>query len=168
MAKDQPRIVPAKTATQQALDIIAFLTLVAYILFFLLQWPGLPEQVPLHFNLAGEVDSYGSKYSMMLLPLIAIGNFFLFNFLNKRPYTFNYPSTITEENAEQQYRSAMNLMSAINAGVIILLFYISWEVVNIANNGSTGRGGYFLAVLLGVIFLPIVLYLVKSGQKQKS
>lgn len=32
--------------------------------------PFLPEQIPLHFNLTGEVTRYGSKYTVFLIALL--------------------------------------------------------------------------------------------------
>ncbi len=33
-------------------------------------WGALPEEVPIHWNVAGEVDGYGSKSSLLLLPFL--------------------------------------------------------------------------------------------------
>ncbi|NBK23417.1 MAG: DUF1648 domain-containing protein [Spirochaetia bacterium] len=47
----------------------------------------LPDQVPIHFNLAGEADNYASKaFGAFLLPLLlALGNFLLQFVLNNDP-----------------------------------------------------------------------------------
>ena len=34
--------------------------------------PQLPEQIPMHWNIHGEVDQYGSKYSTLLLPVFML------------------------------------------------------------------------------------------------
>ena len=39
------------------------------ILYGLFFWSTIPDQVPLHWNMSGEIDSYGSKYVAMFLPL---------------------------------------------------------------------------------------------------
>lgn len=49
--------------------ILIFISLLATILFY----PNLPEKIPLHWNVKGEIDSYGSKNFIFLtafLPLI--------------------------------------------------------------------------------------------------
>ena len=33
-------------------------------------WPSLPEQVPLHWNLEGEIDRYGSKKELIIIPFL--------------------------------------------------------------------------------------------------
>lgn len=168
MANNQPKIVPPKTPFQTALDLLSFLGLVGFIIFFLLYWPGLPEEVPQHFDSLGSPNGYGSKYTLMLLPLIALSNFFLFTYLNKRPYTFNYLTKITEENAAHQYTAAMNMMSAINAVVIYIFFYITWKVIATAEGKAAGLGPWFMPVFLILVFAPIVFYFIQAGRRPKA
>ncbi len=33
-------------------------------------WPQLPEQVPLHWNMKGEIDRYGSKLELLMIPFL--------------------------------------------------------------------------------------------------
>lgn len=41
--------------------------------------PFLPEEIPAHYNFAGEVDRWGSKYETLIFPLCIIGmGFFMF------------------------------------------------------------------------------------------
>jgi uncharacterized membrane protein len=35
-------------------------------------FPFLPDQIPLHFNISGEVTRYGSKYTIFLIALIPV------------------------------------------------------------------------------------------------
>lgn len=165
MNKDQPKIVPPRTSFQQMLNSLALVALIGFVIFFLLKWPGLPDPIPRHYNAAGEPDAYGSKYTLMILPLLAIAIYFTFNYLNQKPYIFNYPVKITEENAEQQYTLAMNMMSALSTGVILTFFYISWRTVSIANQEASGLGWWFMPAFLLLTFVPIIIYLVQSKAK---
>ncbi|PHN05537.1 DUF1648 domain-containing protein [Flavilitoribacter nigricans] len=165
MNKNQPKILPPKSSLQQLMNSLALVGLIGFVIFFLLKWPGLPDPVPRHFNGAGEPDAYGSKYIMMILPLLAIGMYLFFNFISKRPHTFNYPVPITEENAERQYTLALNMMSALCAGIILAFFYISWRTVAVVNQEASGLGWWFMPVFLLVTFLPIGIYLAKANKK---
>ncbi len=41
-------------------------------------WPRLPDHIPIHWNLAGEVDGYGGKFTgLLVLPLFAVGLYLL-------------------------------------------------------------------------------------------
>jgi uncharacterized membrane protein len=34
-------------------------------------WPSAPAQIPIHWNIAGQIDGYGSKFWLLLMPIIA-------------------------------------------------------------------------------------------------
>jgi len=41
-------------------------------------WPRLPESIPIHWNIHGEVDGYGSKFvGLLLLPLTMLGMYWM-------------------------------------------------------------------------------------------
>lgn len=46
--------------------LVAALALVADLIATAVMWPRLPEQVPVHWNFAGEADRYGSRWELMV------------------------------------------------------------------------------------------------------
>ncbi|HEY8392393.1 MAG TPA: DUF1648 domain-containing protein [Capillibacterium sp.] len=69
------------------------------LLVFLLGWviyPALPEKIATHWNLNGEVDGYGSRFTgVFFLPLMTFGMYLLFLFLPLiDPRRKNYPEFI--------------------------------------------------------------------------
>ena len=44
-------------------------------------YPSLPEQIPTHWNIRGEVDGYGGKWTLFLFPVMMAGMLVLFYFL---------------------------------------------------------------------------------------
>lgn len=47
-----------------------------------LTWPGAPEKIPVHWNMAGEVDRYGGRFEgLFAVPLIGLGIYFLLLFV---------------------------------------------------------------------------------------
>ncbi len=58
----------------------------------------LPDQIPGHFNGLGEVDRWGSKYEIIILPIIGVFIFALMSLLEKAPHMHNYPKRLNENN----------------------------------------------------------------------
>ena len=60
--------------------IIYFALMFLPLIITLVVLPFLPEQIPAHYNFAGEIDRWGSKYETLLFPAITIlmGFFMLF------------------------------------------------------------------------------------------
>jgi uncharacterized membrane protein len=40
-------------------------------------WPSASAQIPIHWNIAGQIDGYGSKFSLLLMPIIATAGYAL-------------------------------------------------------------------------------------------
>lgn len=55
----------------------ALLLLALAALFLLLAWPGLPRQVPGHYNGAGEITRWGSRAELWVLPCLGLLVFLL-------------------------------------------------------------------------------------------
>jgi uncharacterized membrane protein len=57
-------------------------------------WPAAPERMPIHWNIHGEVDGYGSRFvGLLLLPIVALGVYALMVVLPRfDPLRANYAS----------------------------------------------------------------------------
>ena len=55
--------------------------LILPIVYIIYVWGQLPDRIPIHFDLQGEANGWGSKYTIFLLPLMNIGIYLLFLFL---------------------------------------------------------------------------------------
>lgn len=58
------------------------------------RWGSVPDQIPIHWNAAGEVDGYGGRFSgLLLLPLLALGIYLLLRYIPRiDPARANYAS----------------------------------------------------------------------------
>ena len=71
------------TLYQRILSILSFLLLAGQILCLILRWNHLLDEIPTHFGLSGQADAYGSKGSVILLPVISILIYLLMIFIEK-------------------------------------------------------------------------------------
>ena len=77
------------------------------------------EEVPLHWNARGEIDSWGDPWTIILLPVIALALYGLLTLLQRRTQWCNYPCKITDK------AGAYKLMSGMIGHIknlVILLF----------------------------------------------
>ena len=44
-------------------------------------YPSLPDRIPTHWNIKGEVDGYGGKWTLFMFPLMMVPMLLLFYFL---------------------------------------------------------------------------------------
>ena len=150
------------TKTDNLIELIGYLILFAFWLTSIVTYNYLPEQIPIHYNGFGEVDNYGKKTSIFLLPIISSFLFVILSLINKNPESLNYNVEITEQNAENQYRNSIKMMRIMKIIIVIIFFMIDIETISIAMKKSEGLGVWFLPSTLSIIFIPIVYFALKS------
>jgi uncharacterized membrane protein len=158
----RPRIKLKRTPIDWVLEFVAFAFLLILIILPLAYFKTLPETVPVHFNSAGQPDGYGSRSSLMLLPLIGAFMYLLMTILEAFPHIYNFPVEITPENAHIQYRIATRLIRILKKVILVLFSFISYQTIKTATGGAAGLGKAFLPLFLLLTFIPIVFYLVQS------
>lgn len=142
-------------------DMIGIAAILFSILFIALNWTSLPAQVPMHFNGAGEIDRWGSKYEMLIMPLIGIGLFIMLQIVERKPHLHNYPERINESNVEQFYKTSKKLLNYMKNTCSLTFAYITYEIVTIAKQGKLLLGSATLIVLLVLLFVIMIIGIVK-------
>ena len=155
-----PKINPPFTPTDVIIEGLAAICLVYIIAQLIIEYPDLNQKVPTNFGGDGMPDSWGSKSALLIFPISAIVFYTGLTALNRFPHLFNYPVTISEQNAEKQYQYAKTLISALKFTTIGLFIFIQNQTINIANEMTVGLNIQYLVVLIIGSFIPIVVYFV--------
>lgn len=117
----------------------------------LISYPGLPSQIPIHFNLVGQADGWGSKNTVFILITIFTVMCVALTLLSSRPRLFNYPFPITETNAQACYREGERMMVHLLSFTTVLYCAIAagtiWGVVS---------GPAIMVALFGIIVTSAV------------
>ncbi len=163
----RPIIDLPKTTTERRLDIASWLFVALSFAIVLGCYSDLPETIPTHFDGAGNVDGYGSKYTVFLLPVLSFAIVAGLVFLTRIPHRFNYLTTITPENAAFEYGKARLLLRIMNLFISLLLLAITWDIVQAAL-GKTTMGPWMWLFICPVLASPIFVTIVLSQMKQKS
>ena len=158
MHANPPKIHTSKSRLDHLFDGVAALLFVASIVYTMVSWGALPDQVPAHFNLAGEVDNYGSKWMLLLLPLIGIGMFAVLEFFERHPEWHNYPSRLNEDNGYRFYTASRTLLNRIKNLSVILFAQIQWDMVRVPLHNMETLSAWGTWIILGLIMIvPIIL-----------
>jgi len=160
----QPKIKFELNSTDKMLDILVLLGLIVLFAVPFYYYGNLPNEIPTHFNAAGKPDAYGNKTEIWLMPIIGLLLAMGMYYLNRLPHLFNYPVTITEENAAIQYSKATKLMRVINLIIVISFAYINYSTIQTAFGNANGLGNGFIILLLVGMFGAIFYYLFSSSK----
>lgn len=135
---------------------LSLLLLAATTLFLLLSWQGIPAEIPMHFNALGEIDRWGGKASLLVLPGIAWVTHGLMTVVEHFPGLWNTGVRITVENRERVYRLLGHLLSTLKCLITALFVFLTlWCTL------ARPLPGWFLPVVLGCLFGDIIYWLVR-------
>lgn len=103
-------------------------------------WNDLPEEVPLHWNIRGDVDKYGSKSELLLIPiLLPLLVYLIFLIVPK----------IDPKNKIQKmggkYQSLKAILTIFMSGLALFIMYA-------ANNESVKNPNY-IVLIIGLLFV---------------
>ena len=159
---DRPRIGIGLTTGDKILEIAGWVLVIFIWAMTILKYPSLPESIPMHFNASGQVDGYGGRGTILLLPVLSAILFGGLTILNKYPHIFNYPVPVTDENAERQYRYATRLIRYIKLILVLIFLCIEFQTIQTASGKSAGLWHWFLPVTMVLVFVPIVFFIFKA------
>ncbi|NAY92967.1 DUF1648 domain-containing protein [Muricauda sp. JGD-17] len=114
-----------KSLTRAGWAIVAFNAVLVLLFYF-----DLPETIPTHFNWEGQVDGYGHKLSLWIIPFISALMYMGLGFLisKMRPHQMNYPVKVTEKNAPKLYATMLRMVTVMNL-CFVIAFLITTAVI---------------------------------------
>lgn len=126
-------------------------------------WNQLPDKVPMHYNGAGEADSYGARWTIWITPVSMILMYQFLCFVERHPHWWNTSVTITKNNRDKIYLLMKHMIVSLKLVIIFIFGYIS-----VAGVCEEKLGSWFLPVSLLITFGTIVVFgiiLSKTAKK---
>jgi uncharacterized membrane protein len=128
-------------------ELPSWLMIAAMWILLAFAWPDAPERVPTHWNLRGEVDGTGGRFTgLMLLPITAVAIYLMLRFLPMiDPARANY----------DKFRTAYGV---IRHGTLVMMAAIYALTIAIIRGASIDMS-LAIASLVGVFFVLVGLVL---------
>jgi immunity protein, SdpI family len=125
-------------------EIVQWLLIAVMFAAAAVSWPYAPDSIPVHWNLQGQVDGYGGKFTgLLLLPLVTLGLYVLFIVLPRfDPGYVNYRSFAGAYNV---IRITLVVFMAALYGVTLIAAF--GQPIDVGTFVTLGVGG--LLVVLG-------------------
>ena len=158
-----PRIDIPKTRSEWMMDIVGYVALIIMAAILIMNWRDMPNEVPAHFDGSGNVDRWGSKMELLILPGIAIAMHFFLMVFEKFPQSHNYPERLNESNREAFYQNSRQTLNYMRNIINILFAYIVYRTVAIALGDDAVIGWPFFAILI-VMFVIIIWKIIKTSK----
>ncbi|MFP3904182.1 MAG: DUF1648 domain-containing protein [Armatimonadota bacterium] len=140
------------------LNLAAAGLILAATVWIIVIWGDIPETIPVHFNLQGNPDAWGSKSTLGAMPLVAGLMYLFMSYFGARPRMANYPWEITEDNAEDQYRLTRELIIWLKLETMAIFALIIWSMVRAAAGTAETLSSPAMTVLVAAIVVTIVIF----------
>ena len=149
------------TLWQRVLGILSPALLLGTVVYILIRWPHLPEQIPLHYNIAGEIDGYGGRGMLLLMPVIGLVSDAVVALAGRFPKSWNTGTKITLFNRVRVYRLVRDLMAELR--IAMALFFGGFAVYQ--SLLPEHFSGNVIGLLTLLMFVPIVRYFVRLRRR---
>jgi uncharacterized membrane protein len=154
----RPRIKIEMTISDKVVELIGWLTLLAIWILTITSYSNLSDIIPIHYNAAGQIDGFGEKVNILILPLYATVFFVGLTILNMFPHIFNYPTKITQSNALTQYTNMTKMFRYLKLVIVIMFGFFAYKTIK----SSGGLGSWFLPLTMGLIIVFTTYFIIKS------
>ena len=158
----RPKIKIFKSKSEWIWDIIGYSFYLGSLIFLIYNWNRLPDLVPAHYNALGDVDRWGSKMELFILPIVGAFIALLMQLFEKFPESHNYPERLSKENIKEFYLLSRKLVNQIKNICLIIFALTLIESVSIALGMGNGFGVWFLPISILSVLIPIVLGIIKQ------
>lgn len=153
-----------KTKGEWIWDIIGGTAFVLALIYLAFSYAELPNEVPGHYNAKGEVDRWGSKTELFILPLVGLFTWGFLHIIEKFPHVHNYPRRLNENNVEKFYLNSRKLINEVkNIGLLVFAILI-YEDIQVTIGDIDSLGTWILPLIFAGFLLPIIIRMIISKQ----
>lgn len=165
MFKKQPRIEVKPNATDRKLIRVGWLFIGLIGVFLGVIYQNIPRIIPTHFNLEGVADGFGGKSILWSLLGINILLYFGLMFLATKikPWNFNFPVTLTENNAPKVYALGIRMLVVMN---LIIVWVFGLLIISILGQVFYDQGlGFWMLPLIMIPIFGCIFYFTTQMMK---
>ena len=150
------------TLADIVMEYICRILLIGTLIYLIVRWNAIPDQIPTHYNAAGEIDGWGGKGMVWLLVVISWGLYLGITFVGRFPELWNTGVKITKKNKEKVYRLIKYLIGTSKL-ILISVFTLLIVFSTLAKPLPLWFAGIYLTILIA----DMAFWLVRIFMERK-
>lgn len=143
------------TKADRILDIIGWILLIGTLAYLILGWSSFPDQIPMHYNGAGEIDRWGGRGEIIVIEVVMWILYLGIGLVEKYPQIWNTGVEVTPQNREKVYRILKHMLKTLKTLTALIFAYL---IVNSLQ--GTPLPGWFTPATLILVFGDMAFWLV--------
>lgn len=145
-----------KTKLDIIIEVICLFMLSGITLYLIFNWASMPDKIPMHYDIAGEVDRWGNKSELIFLPVISWIMYIFITIMEKFPKFWNTGVQVTEENAQRVYHILKSMIKTTKLFTVVLFSYMT-----ICSASAKNLSSWFLLISMVTVFGNLIFWMVK-------
>ena len=139
-----------------AMEIICLVLLVSIVLYLTINWSNIPDKVPMHYDWSGNIDRWGSRGEIVILPIMSWVMYLFLTGVEQFPRIWNTGVTVTVENQARVYRVLKYMIKTLK--LIVVVDFVFMDACTLM---GTGLPVWFTPVFLIITFGDLLFWIVK-------
>lgn len=145
-----------RTGYDIVVNIICVGLLLGIVVYLMFSWERIPEKIPGHYNVAGDIDRWGSKEELLILLIITWIMYIGLTVIEKFPQMWNTGVQVTEQNKEQVYRILKKLLETVK-----LVTVAAFSFITVNSSIAIELPLWYLPLFLILMFGSIIFFIIK-------
>ena len=145
------------TLYQRVAGVLSPVILLVSIVIILILWRKLPEEIPTHYNAAGQIDGTGGRGTLLLMPLIGLAGDLLLALVSRMPQSWNTGVRVTVLNRARVYRLIRDLMADLRLSMALIFAGFGLYMASLPEHFSA----WFTVGLSLLVLIPMLRYFIR-------
>lgn len=145
-----------KSKADIIMEFLCLLMLIGIALYLLICWHRIPDKIPMHYDWDGNIDRWGGKMELLILPVMTWLMYLFLTVIEHFPKVWNTGVHVTEENQLRVYRTLKYLLKTMK---IIVVFDFSF--MTFFSLMQKNLPGWFTFVILAVVFGDLFFWIAR-------
>lgn len=154
---------PYMTKRHLVLEILSYVLLLVCFIIAIVGMATLPDEIPTHFTMSGEIDGYGSPGTLLILPIIMlICNGMTSLIMHVMPPTmWNTPSKLKPQNAVRALQDMISMIAWMELEISVFTLFLTISIYRGKDAGSS------IILFVGALTVTIIYYIVAFQKHNK-
>ena len=152
---------------EMIVELVILLLVIGTVVFTLLTFLKLPETVPTHIGVKGQVDGFGNKGILLAMPIIGFVFYIGLSILQRFPNIYNFPVEVTENNVEALHLLGVKLVRCTKLFMVLLTSFGTYEFIELAKGRYLKFGIAVFAWLVALMMVMVFYYIIKMMRQKE-
>ena len=135
-------------------EVICLVMLVGVTIYLGINWSSLPDKIPAHYDFAGNIDRWGKKGELLIVPIMSWFLYVMITGVEQIPSIWNTGVKVTAENRYRVYRVLKYMVKSIK-----LIMVVDFSYMTIHSLRGQSLPGWFTLLFMVIFFGDLIFWL---------